>query len=97
MIDIQTLSGLDFKSHLDDDFSLQLGPETLDMTLIEVKDIGQGERAGGAFSTLWQGPQSPVLSQGTYEMRHSELGPLALFLVPVAQKDAGIQYEAIFT
>lgn len=97
MIDIQTLSGRDFEGHLNDAFTVLLGPETLQMQLIEVKTMGQGERAGGAFSTLWQGPRSPVLSQGTYEVRHADLGSLAVFLVPVAQKDAGIQYEAIFT
>ena len=97
MIDIQTLSGLDFEGHLNDTFTVLLGSERLEMMLVEVKAMGQGERAGGAFSTLWQGPQSPVLSQGTYELQHADLGSLALFLVPVAQRDAGIQYEAIFT
>lgn len=97
MVDIKTLSVPDFASHLEESFAVEVGGDTLGLTLVEVKDLGQGEREGGAFSTLWLGPQSPVLSQGTYILRHSKLGALALFLVPVAQKGAGIQYEAIFT
>ncbi len=65
--------------------------------LLEVKQLGSGEREGGAFSLLWQGPTAPALPQATYRIAHELIGEQDVFLVPVANKTAGIQYEAIFT
>lgn len=67
------------------------------MKLVEVKKMGSGEREGGAFSVLWQGPSAPFLPQSIYRLSQAELGEHELFIVPVAEKTAGFQYESVFT
>lgn len=96
MLEIRTMTANDFLGLQGDGFTVEIGSETFDLTLIEVKKLGQSDRAGGAFSVLWQGPQSPQFVQATYIVSHAEIGSCEIFLVPVAQTDAGFQYEAIF-
>lgn len=48
------------------------------------------------FSLVFEGPAEPLLGQATYGLAHPALGPLAIFLVPVARSPAGIRYEAVF-
>ncbi|WP_019962357.1 DUF6916 family protein [Woodsholea maritima] len=96
---LTTLTIKTFEALGDNNFILraQNGEDTLTLELIEVKAMGQAEREGGAFAILFQGPPQPKLDQATYGLEHSELGTVALFLVPVAEKAVGFQYEAIFT
>ena len=48
------------------------------------------------FSLVLRGPRAPVLAQGTYLVGHPRLGPLPLFLVPIAQDAQGMRYEVTF-
>lgn len=48
------------------------------------------------FSLVFEGPAEPLLPQATYGLAHPALGPLDIFLVPVARGPAGIRYEAVF-
>jgi len=97
MATLQSLTSGDFEAFLNRVFDVRSVADEVQLSLIEVKSLGAGEREGGAFSTLWQGPKSPVLEQSVYRLFEQEFGEQELFLVPVAEKDAGIQYEAIFT
>lgn len=97
MSDTQTLTIRDFEKLQDAAFEVRSVPEGLQLSLVEVKLMGSGEREGGAFSVLWQGPPEPVLEQSIYTLFQADLGERDVFLVPVAEKDAGIQYEAVFT
>ncbi|GAB4527174.1 MAG: hypothetical protein Tsb0019_29190 [Roseibium sp.] len=97
MTDLQTLTIRDFETMLDTPFAVRSVPGDVELSLVEVKAMGSGEREGGAFSLLWQGPPQPVLEQATYTLFQPEFGERDVFLVPVAEKDAGIQYEAVFT
>lgn len=97
MTDIQKMTSQDFQPYLGQSFNIALTEGSCALELLEASTLGTGARDGGAFSLLWQGPTTPALQQGTYEMTHEKLGAMALFLVPVAQKDAGFQYEAVFT
>ncbi len=45
------------------------------------------------YSMLFVGPTEPILPQGTYRLRHDQLGELPLFIVPVGRDDEGAQYE----
>ncbi|MFD2173433.1 DUF6916 family protein [Rhodobacter lacus] len=78
-------------------FAVSAGPNVIDLKLMEVMAVGAGLRDGGAFSLLWQGPSEPFLPQAIYRFAHSKLGEHDFFLVPVAQKTIGFQYEVIFT
>lgn len=97
MTDLKTLTLHDFEKLLDQVFEVRSVPADIQLSLVEVKLMGSGERQGGAFSTLWQGPQEPLLEQSTYRLYRPDFGEQDVFLVPVAQKEAGIQYEAVFT
>lgn len=49
------------------------------------------------FSIYFSGPRDVLVKQGTYPLRHEQLGELAMFIVPVAQAVDGFEYEAVFT
>lgn len=97
MSDQTTRTREDYAGLVGAPFSVKLADTEVPIELIEVKELGSGQREGGAFSLLWQGPVAPVLAQATYQVSHEELGTHDFFLVPVAQIEAGLQYEAIFT
>ncbi|KPD11622.1 hypothetical protein [Phaeobacter sp. 11ANDIMAR09] len=97
MIDVITATVEQFARFQDQDFEVITDEGPITLKLIEVSKLGSGEREGGAFSVLWQGPETPFVDQQTHRLKHPEAGELALFLVPVGQQDAGFQYEAVFT
>jgi hypothetical protein len=49
-----------------------------------------------SFSLIFHGPLVPFLPQGIRTLKHSKLGELELFLVPVGKEKDGFQYEAAF-
>lgn len=97
MTDLRTLTIQDFEKLVDAAFEVRSTPTKLQLSLLEVKAMGSGERDGGAFSVLWQGPVEPMLEQSIYTLYQPDFGEQEVFLVPVAEKDVGIQYEAVFT
>lgn len=97
MRDLQEMTADDFSALADRTFSITTSEAAVPIELIEVKKLGAGERKNGAFSLLWQGPTKPYLPQQTFQVSHPEIGEHAIFLVPVAEKTIGFQYEAIFT
>ncbi len=97
MRDLNEMRAEDFERYHGEDFVITSTEPPVCLTLVEVKKLGAGERAGGAFSLLWQGPADPALGQATYRVSQDEIGAHDIFLVPVAKTKAGFQYEAIFT
>ncbi|WP_350334600.1 DUF6916 family protein [Coralliovum pocilloporae] len=97
MRNLNDMTAEDFADLEDTVFHITSLDPRISLQLIEVKKLGSGERKGGAFSLLWQGPSEPVLTQATYCLSQTAIGSHDMFLVPVAEKQAGIQYEAIFT
>ena len=88
----------------DDHFGSRVG-ERFDVTVgdggqvaLELVEVATSSEPGGRgpdgqertqFSLLFRGPLSPVLVQGTYELRHVELEDFALFLVPLEPEADG--------
>lgn len=97
MRELEKMTADDFSELSDRTFRITSAEPEVPLELIEVKKLGAGERNGGAFSLLWQGPKEPYLAQQTLKVSHAEIGEHAIFLVPVAEKSTGYQYEAIFT
>lgn len=88
-----------FSPYVNSVFRLNAGRLTVDVTLLEVKDImSKGAVAqGGAecFSLLFRGG-SNALPQNTYRLDHPSLGSFQMFLVPSGADDNGAQgYVAI--
>lgn len=48
------------------------------------------------FTLVFHGPGSYFIPQGIHKLKHSVLGEIDLFLVPVGQDPQGFQYEAVF-
>lgn len=97
MLDLKEVTTEQFTELQGQEFSLTALDQTISLDLVEVKALGSGARKGGAFSTLWQGPMAPGLAQGIYKVSNEAFGTQEIFLVPVAQTEAGFQYEAVFT
>ncbi|MEP4037045.1 hypothetical protein [Pseudophaeobacter sp.] len=97
MFDLANATAEQFTEFQDQDFEITSSEAAVTLKLIEVKKLGAGEREGGAFSLLWQGPQISLLPQGVHRLSHPKTGDQDVFLVPVAEKDVGFQYEAVFT
>jgi hypothetical protein len=48
------------------------------------------------FAMILAGPAEPCLPQATYRVEHPVLGALDLFIVPIARKASGVEYEVTF-
>src|SRR6266513_4457367 len=83
-----------FSSYLNSVFRLYTGYSTIDVALVEVKDLAPGAKTAqtGAecFSLLFRGG-SVALKQNTYKIEHPSLGTFPLFLVPGKPDDNGAQ------
>lgn len=97
MRDLTKMTANDFDGLEEKTFEVISTDPRIRLELVEVKKLGQGERDGGSFSLLWQGPADPFLEQATYRVSQSGIGDHDIFLVPVAENSSGYQYEAIFT
>jgi len=49
------------------------------------------------FSIFLLGPADVLISQATHPLRHDAFGDLTIFLVPIARREDGFEYEAVFT
>ena len=80
-------------------FRLAVDSGPVDLELVDCSKLpdhtGPG-RKREPFSLLFRGPASPVHPQRIYTVEHQQIGPLEIFLVPVARTAAGIEYQAIF-
>lgn len=48
------------------------------------------------FALYFLGDNDFMLPQGTYRMKHAEIGELLLFIVPIARVARGYKYESVF-
>jgi hypothetical protein len=48
------------------------------------------------FSIFFHGPLDPFMVQGMHQLKHTDLGALSMFLVPIGQESDGFEYEAVF-
>lgn len=95
-MDILELNAKVFSENINTRFTVPLDDSNVvELELIEVKeyDFSPGQEA---FSIILRGPHSPVLHQAIRRIEHEKLGDCDLFLVPIAQRQEGILYEAAF-
>ena len=97
----ELLKSTDFKSQLDQVFSIRLDiATTIDLQLVSVKELGAASGTGtrAPFSLHFLGPVSQqYLQQHTYQMVNETLGTLDIFIVPLGAEAGRMRYEAIFT
>jgi hypothetical protein len=69
----------------------------VELELVEATAVPGGENAEPPpFTMQFRGPAEPVLAQATYQLSHSTLGTLDIFVVPTAADADGASYEAVF-
>ena len=89
-----------FSRHLNTKFTVKVeSGELIELELVEVavRKIEPNEQAGmERFSTFFSGAGNFFLPQQTYELRHPEMGEMAVFIVPIGMDEKGYRYEAIF-
>jgi hypothetical protein len=91
---LSTYTRSTFSSHLNSIFRLYTGYSTVDVALVEVKDLTPGantaQTGAECFSLLFRGG-SVALPQNTYRIEHASLGAFPLFLTPGTPDDNGAQ------
>jgi hypothetical protein len=95
---MQLLTHEQFASCLNDTFVALLEDGTIDFQLVEVRPLPQrGTQSFRApFSLLFRSGAPVLFPQQTYRMRHSRLGEVGIFLVPIAMNREGFIYQAVF-
>jgi len=85
-----------FARTLHDDYTVNFeSGETLALTLAEVSALTQQNNCD-RFSLVFKGPKSGILAQGSYALNHETEGVSHIFLVPIAEDEQHISYEAVF-
>lgn len=85
----------DFSARVGRDFAIATDAGSVSLALEAAEPLGAGERHGGAFELLFRGPREPVLEQAVHRMEEGG-DSFEIFIVPIAQDDAGTRYQAIF-
>lgn len=91
---------LDFFSGLvGETFVAELDGGSIGLQLVSADPLQSGPNGldlDRSFSLEFEGPVEPALAQGTFTLSHDRLAPAAMFLVPVAQTEIAMRYQAVF-
>ena len=93
MSDLEALTTADFTPLLHETFTISADGQAFDVELVNVTEIPREPGGRAPFSLVFQGGPDPPLPQGIYRVEHGQLGPIEIFLVPIAVD----RYEAVFT
>lgn len=85
----------DFSNAVGTSFAVDAGDAQVTLTLAEAAELTPSVRAGGSFRLEFRGPREPLLEQATYRFAGQD-GECEIFIVPIAQDQSGMTYEAIF-
>lgn len=96
-MDLAKATADDFAELIDESFAVDAdGTAPLVLTKVEAKSpvSGPGRQS---FALLFHAAGETVLPQQIYRLDNAATGSIDLFLVPIAQDDDGVTYEAIFS
>jgi hypothetical protein len=97
MLDLATVRLEQFTACLDQDFEIVFTDGTLPVKLSEARPLGvRAESIREPFSLTFVASRRLQFPQGTYKMRHPELGEMDIFLVQVAADAESSTLEAVF-
>lgn len=88
-----------FAGCLGQGFDVDFGTTSVALTLWEARPLSQHGFAATMrqpFSLLFRSESPVVLPQKIYRMTNATVGPIEIFIVPVARDRQGIVYQAIF-
>jgi hypothetical protein len=91
---LETLTAADFTALRGDRFRIAPDDATpFEAELIEVTEIPREPGGRTPFSIVFRGGPDPPLPQRICRVEHERLGPIEIFLVPIAAD----RYQAVFT
>ena len=100
---LETLTAAKFSEFLKTRFCVHIGPvDTMELELAEVTSCGTFTKGGAnvpqyeSFSLMFHGVQNRPLQQGSYPFEHPQMGRFDLFIVPIAQEQGMVHYQAVF-
>jgi hypothetical protein len=98
MLNLATVTREQFAACLNQDFEIVFSDGTLAAKLIEAKQWGPDQPAHirPPFTLAFRLARSVRFPQGTYKMRHAQLGEIEIFLVQVAVDQNTSTLEAVF-
>jgi len=97
MLDLATVRCEEFAACLDQDFEVVFSDGTLPVKLTEARPLGsRPESIREPFALTFVAGRPLRLPQGTYKMRHPNLGEMEIFLVQLAADATSSTFEAVF-
>ena len=98
MLNLATVRLEQFAACLNQDFEIVFPDGTLPVKLLEAKQWGPDQPANvrQPFAVTFRIDRSLRLPQGTYKIRHAQLGEMEIFLVQVAADANSSTLEAVF-
>ncbi len=94
-MDLSDLTYENFAGREGEVFRTRCDDVVVELTLTDTQQA-TGQRSGNTFTLIFGGPSTPRLDQHIHELKHADLGALAIFLVPVAEEKDRMVYEAVF-
>ena len=87
-----------FAGCVNETFLAALNGMDLEFVLLEARPLPASlpNAARQPFSLLFRNTAAFLFPQQIYPMRHPRIGETGIFLVPVAQEQAGFLYQAVF-
>lgn len=98
MLDLASIRLEQFAPCLDQDFEVVFPDGTLPAKLIEAQQWGPDQPANvrQPFTLTFRVERNFRFPQGTYKMRHAQLGEMEIFLVQIAADQNSSTLEAVF-
>lgn len=97
MLDLATVTRAQFAACLNQDFEIVFTDGVLPVKLSEARPLGtRPESIREPFSLAFVAARPLKLPQGIYNMRHSLLGEMEIFLVQIAVDANSSTFEAVF-
>lgn len=96
---MQDLTLQHFAEHLNTHFTVGTEHGDTAFTLLEAQPLSTPLLEGmtrSPFSLLFHNPSQVLFPQGIYRMSHPDTGDVEIFLVPVARREQGFVYQAVF-
>jgi hypothetical protein len=87
-----------FAGCVNETFTAAMNDMELEFVLVEARPLPTNAQNAmrAPFSLLFRNTAAFLFPQQIYTMRHPRIGEAGIFLVPVAQEQAGFLYQAVF-
>lgn len=109
-LDLATAIAESFEKLVGQEFSLQLGEDSVGLCLDNIKIFETAGKRSHAvvteelnipprqpFALTWVGPLEPEIPAGSYTISNDNVGEMFLFVSPFGREPAAMLYESVFS